>query len=129
LNNLIVDGERASEDQLRERRERSLGLSLADARAALGAVPGAKRFAAEKEVKAYQLLGPKGAKELKASAVTHDYFAVSSLRIAEGRGFTREDEESVAAVAVLGHRAAGALFPEGGAVGGTIKLNHQWLQV
>ena len=92
-------------------------------------MPGSTRFAAEKEVKAYQLLGPQGAKELKASAVTHDYFAVSSLKIAEGRGFTRDDEESVAAVAVLGHRAASALFPDGGAVGGMIKLNHQWLQV
>ena len=51
LNNLVVESRPADGDALREVRARSLGLSRADAQAALDVVPGAEAFAAEKRIK------------------------------------------------------------------------------
>ena len=135
LHNLIAQSRPQDEDARRETRERSLGLSLADARAALAVVPGAERFAAEKAVKTYAVFSDHGRSDAQASGVSPDYFALSSLRVARGRALTQADDDALAAVAVLGHQAAADLFPDsagpGGAdpVGQLVKVNHIWLQV
>ena len=129
LNNLIVQSLPADQDALRERRQRSLGLSLADARAALAVVPEARAVAAEKDIRVYEVLAGSRRSDAKASAVTPAFFELSALRAAQGRLFEQADEDALAAVAVLGHQAAAALFPGGDAVGQVIKLNHAWLQV
>ncbi|MCK7592381.1 ABC transporter permease [Pseudomarimonas salicorniae] len=129
LNNLIAQSQPADQDALRERRQRSLGLSMADARAALAVVPEATAVAAEKDLRVHEVLAGSRRSDAKASAVTPDYFALSALRVAEGRLFEAADEAGLAAVAVLGHQAAASLFPDGSAVGQSIKLNHAWLQV
>jgi putative ABC transport system permease protein len=130
LHNLIVQARPQDEDARRETRERSLGLSIADARAALAVVPGAERFAAEKAIKTYAAFSDRGHSDAQASGVSPDYFALSSLRVARGRALTQADDDTLAAVAVLGHQAAADLFPEGGdPVGQLVKVNHVWLEV
>lgn len=129
LNNLIVAAKPQEEQRLWELRKRSLGLTLADARAALSVVPEVKRFAAEKAIRTYSVFSEYASSDAGASGVTPDYFSMSSLRIAVGRELTVDDETRSAAVAVLGHQAAATLFPKGGAVGREIKLNHVWLRV
>ena len=129
LNNLIVQSLAADQDALRERRQRSLGLSLADARAALAVVPEANVVAAEKDIRVHEVLSGSRRSDAKASAVTPDFFALSALRAGQGRLFDQADEDGLAAVAVLGHQAAASLFPDGDAIGQAIKLNHAWLQV
>ena len=129
LTNLIVRGLPADADALRERRERSLGLSLADARAVAAVVPGAVAMAAEKEVRAQVIIGDASRADLQATGVTPAFFELSSLRLASGRGLDEDDEARMAAVAVLGHQAANTLFPDGDAVGKPLKVNHVWLTV
>jgi putative ABC transport system permease protein len=130
LHNLIAQARPQDEDARRETRERSLGLSVADARAALAVVPGAERFAAEKAIKTYAAFSDHGRSDAQASGVSPDYFALSSLRVARGRALTQADDDTLAAVAVLGHQAAADLFPEGGdPVGQLVKVNHVWLEV
>ncbi len=129
LNNLIVRSVSADQDALRERRQRSLGLTLNDARAARDVVPGATAVAAEKEIRVHEVLAAGRRSDAKASAVSPAFFELSALRAAEGRLLDADDDARMAAVAVLGHQVATRLFPDGGAIGQPIKLNHAWLQV
>src|SRR5690606_24441638 len=114
---------------LKETRARSLGLSLADGRAALAVVPGAEKFAAEKPIRTHSVFSDHGGSDARASGVSPDFFELSSLQVARGRALTAEDDATMAAVAVLGHQAAADLFPGGDALGGYVKVNHAWLQV
>jgi len=129
LRNLIAEARPQDADTLKETRARSLGLSVADAEAALSVVPGAERFAAEKLVKTHSCFSDSASSDAQASGISPDYFALSSLQVAQGRALTKNDDDSLAAVAVLGHQAAASLFPKGHAVGQLIKVNHVWLQV
>ena len=129
LNNLIVEAKTFDSETLREQRARSLGLTRADARAALAVVPGADRFAAEKRIKTHAVFSEAGSGDAQASGVTPDYFELSALQIAQGRALNAADEAGLAAVAVLGHQAARDLFPDGNAVGRHVKVNHVWLDV
>ena len=111
LHNLIAEARPQDDETLKETRARSLGLSVADARAALAVVPGAERFAAEKPVKTHSVFSDYGSDDAQASGVSADWFALSSLQVARGRALTAEDEAALAPVAVLGYQAANDLFP------------------
>ncbi|MFS2020682.1 ABC transporter permease, partial [Massilia sp. CT11-108] len=56
LNNVIVESKGNTDEQLKDIRTRSLGLSAADAAAALSVVPGAQSVALKKEIKVDQLI-------------------------------------------------------------------------
>ncbi|HET6631929.1 MAG TPA: ABC transporter permease [Rhodanobacteraceae bacterium] len=130
LHNIIVQANSPHDpDSLKEVRERSLGLTLADARAALKVVPGAQRFAAQKAVHVQSVFSDAGAGKIEASGVSPGYFALSSLHVAAGRALTQDDNDRLAAVAVLGHQAAAELFPGGKALGRLVKVDHVWLRV
>src|SRR3546814_17137684 len=70
LHNLIAQARPQDDDARRETRERSLGLSVSDARVALAVVPGAERFAAEKAVKTYAAFSDHGHSYAPASGVS-----------------------------------------------------------
>ncbi|KFN42107.1 hypothetical protein N790_11925 [Arenimonas malthae CC-JY-1] len=129
LTNLVVEAKTFDETSLRELRARSLGLTRADAQAALDVVPGAVAMAAEKRLRTDAVASDHAASDAQASAISPSFFELGSLRVAEGRALTQADEDALAAVAVLGHQAARSLFPQGGAVGQHVKVNHAWLEV
>jgi putative ABC transport system permease protein len=129
LKNLIVERATLDAETQKENRARSLGLRLADARAAAAVVPGAEHFAAEKRIHRYAVYSDAGTSGAQASGVSPEYFALTSLRAAEGRLLTAQDDERLAAVAVLGHQAARELFPDGDALGRLVKVNQVWLRV
>jgi putative ABC transport system permease protein len=130
LHNLIVQANSPTDnDSLKELRKRSLGLTLADARAAMQIVPGAQRFAAEKKVRVESVFSDEGSGDIQASGVTPGYFELAALHVATGRALSRHDENTLAAVAVLGHQAAAELFPGGKAVGRLVKVDQVWLRV
>jgi len=129
LHNLIVERIALDPETQKESRVRSLGLSLADARAAVGVVPTAKFYAAEKRVHTVSVFSDEAESNAQASGVSPDYFTLGSLRIAVGRALTADDDDRLAAVAVLGYQAARDLFPDGAALGRLIKVNHVWLRV
>lgn len=129
LHNVIAEAVAQDDATLKETRARSVGLSLADAQAALAVVPGADRFAAEKPIKTYSAFSDQASGTAQASGVSADYFELSSLQLAQGRGFVADDEARLSAIAVVGAQAARELFPDGRALGGYLKVNHVWLQV
>jgi putative ABC transport system permease protein len=130
LHNLIVEAHSPQDDSaLKELRARSMGLTLADARAALEVVPGATGFAATKGILAQTVFSGSGSGDIMASGVSPGYFAMSSLKVAQGRTLTRQDDDTLAAVAVLGAQAARTLFPEGHALGRLVKVDQVWLRV
>ncbi|GAB1408785.1 ABC transporter permease [Thermomonas brevis] len=130
LHNLIVEAKPQDDGTLKETRTRSLGLSVADARAALTVVPHAERFAAEKPVKTHSVFSDySDSSNSQASGVSPDWFVLSSLKIARGRALTDLDDAELAAVAVLGHKAAFDLFPQRDPIGEYVKVNHVWLEV
>ena len=116
LQNLIVEAKPQDDDTRKETRARSLGLSVADAGAALVVVPGAEKFAAEKPVKTHSVFSDTGSSDAQASGVSADFFELSSLQVAGGRALGADDEQAMAAVAVLGHQVASDLFPGAAAI-------------
>ncbi len=129
LNNIVVESREQDEETLREQRARSLGLSLTDARVALAVTPAAKKFAAEKAVKVHSVFSNVAAADLAVSGVSPDYFSLSALALVNGRLFNEQDDQALSAYAVLGDQAARSLFPDGNALGQTIKVNHVWFEV
>ena len=69
LNNLIVEAKSRDEDSLREERARTLGLTLADAAAALSVVPGAEQYAGSKAIRTYSVGSDAGQSDAQASGV------------------------------------------------------------
>jgi putative ABC transport system permease protein len=129
LHNLIVEAKSQDDDALKEVRARSLGLTVADARAALDVVPSADRYAAEKHVHRWGVFSDSGHSDAEVSGISPDYFELASLRIAQGRALDASDNDTLAAVAVLGAQAAHELFPDGKPLGRLLKVNQVWLRV
>jgi putative ABC transport system permease protein len=129
LHNLIVEAKPQDQDTLKEIRARSLGLSEADARAALAVVPSAERYAAEKRVHRWGVFSDEGQSDAEVSGISPDYFTLAALRVAQGRALDAKDNDTLAAVAVLGAQAAHDLFPDGKALGHLVKVNQVWLRV
>jgi len=129
LHNLIVEAKTQDADSLKETRARSLGLTVADARAALEVVPAAEDYAAEKRVRRWDVFSDVGRSEAGVSGISPSYFKLASLRVAAGRALDANDDQRLAAVAVLGAQAAHELFPDGKSLNRLIKVNQVWLRV
>ena len=86
-------------------------LSTRDAQAIRDAVPGVERVVAKIEVEAWKVLSPAGRAKPRVLGVSSDYPALVRLALHEGRFFDRTDEDTHAAVCVIGdqvRRAMGA---------------------
>ena len=59
------------------------------------------------------------------NGVTSSYFQTAGLDIAEGRAFTREEEQRAARVVVLGHSVADALFPNSDPLNKQVRIRGQ----
>ncbi|NDI84045.1 ABC transporter permease [Undibacterium crateris] len=129
LDNIIVESKTMDYKRKKDLRSRSLGLSEADAQAALNVVPGARSVALRKEIKVDQLVYQSRVIEGRAYAISNAYMQHSGLQMGKGRWFSEEGNNSLAAVCVLGPRLAKELFGDQAAVGEKIKLNHVWLEV
>lgn len=129
LNNVLVESKNLTPERLKDIRTRSLGLSAADGAAALSVVPGAQSVAFRKELKVDQLSRGATVANASAFAVSPAYAEHSGVSVSGGRWFTAQDGATLAPVCVLGARLAHTLFGNEPAVGGRIKLNHQWLEV
>lgn len=129
LQNLIVESKTYSNEELREIREDSLGLTMADVNAALATLPFVTDFSAEKQIKVFALYSDYAKAEVEAIGVTSNYFDLSNLQPAQGRLLNQTDQTTTAQVAVLGADAAASLFPATNPVGQYVKINHVWFLV
>lgn len=129
LNNILVEAKSIDPERLKEIRVRSLGLSAADAAAALAVVPGAQSVALKKEIKVDQLVSGSNVISARAFAVSPAYAEHGDLHVVNGRWFDAADGSTVSPVCVLGARLAHTLFGNANPVGERVKLNHVWLEV
>ncbi len=129
LRNLIVEARDLDRESLNEVRKHSAGLNLRDAESIARTLPFVENWAGMRHFRTWSLFSREGQGGATVYAVSPDYFDLSSLEAANGELFDEDDNRGFAQLAVLGSAAARDLFPNGGAVGQHIKVNHLWLQV
>ncbi len=129
LNNVLVNAKKMDEPQLREIREYSIGLSLRDIEVAKEALPFIDNISAEKQIKPFIVFSKHSKSNASVFGVTPSYFNLSQFATSKGRLFDAEENMAFRQVAVLGAEAEKGMFPEGGAVGSLIKVDHVWLKV
>ncbi len=129
VRNLIVQAREYDDEELKEIRKHSVGLSLRDLAAVQVTLPFVEQSAAQKHVKTYSVYTGEGEAKSNVVGVSEDYFALSNLKAGKGRLFNSDDNLRYAQVAVLGAVAARKLFPKGDVVGKKLKVNHLWLEV
>ncbi len=66
---------------------------------------------------------------LQLCGTTDSLIIVNNFQIAEGRNLSNEDVEFARGVCVVGQQVSQRLFPQGGAVGQTIKINEQKYEI
>ena len=67
----------------------------------------------------------RSADNVQLNGVTSSYFETAGLNIAEGRAFTREEEQRAAKVVVLGFSVADALFPNSDPLNKQVRVRGQ----
>ena len=130
LHNVLVRAKTFKEDELREIRQKSLGVSQRDAAAIAEAVPGIDRVAPRIRIDPFKVISPSGKSEGDAVyGVTPNYAGLAHLGVAEGRSLDPLDEDTHAQVCVIGPAVRRDLFGYGPAVGQLVKVNDVWLEV
>nr|WP_261925104.1 ABC transporter permease [Shewanella sp. NFH-SH190041] len=129
VRNLVLNSKPMDNEAQKTVREHSIGLHLHDITAIKDSLPFIHNWSGEKQLKVYSLFSAHGRSDAGVQGVSPSYFTLSAFHLAKGRTFTLEDDSHFAQVAVLGPEAARSLFPQGPALGGLIKINHQWFTV
>jgi putative ABC transport system permease protein len=130
VRNVLIDSRPATSDQdLQARRRTSPGLNDRDIRILEANIEGLEMFSARKTMHPAMVL-PKPPGDLpELYGVRPSYAAIHNLRVVEGRFFNAREDNSSAAVCVLGEAAKINLLGYGSAVGKFIKVNDNWLEV
>jgi len=117
------------DEELREIRRKSPGVSLRDAEAIRQSVPGVAVVAAKIEIDPYKVLSGASVTEAKVFGVEDSHDQLVEIPLAEGRFFDAIDLASHAQVAVVGDRTARELFGFDSAIGQLVKINDVWFEV
>ncbi len=130
VNNILIEAKEAVDrNELQTRRQISPGLTFRDFRAIQENVPGVAALTPRKRFKPLKVL-PKTPNEAPVLiGVEPSYLEIQSLKIAEGRWFTDQENKDSAPVCVLGESAKVNLLGFEPAVGKYVKINDSWLQV
>jgi putative ABC transport system permease protein len=130
LRNVLVRAKTFKDDELREIRQQSLGVSQRDAAAITEAVPGVDLVVPRIHIDPYKVISPSGKTDGAAVyGVTPSYRELAHLVLAEGRFLDPLDESMHAQVCVIGPEVRRDLFGYGQALGGLVKVNDIWLEV
>jgi putative ABC transport system permease protein len=130
VRNVLVDSRPTmSRDEFQQRRKSSQGLNDRDVRILRANIEAIEAVSPRKTLHAASVL-PKPAEDLpELYGVAPSYSFIHSLHLAEGQFFDASDDASSAPVCVLGETAKVNLLGYGPAVGKSIKVNENWLQV
>jgi putative ABC transport system permease protein len=130
VHNVLVRARTFKEDELREIRQKSLGVSQRDAAAIAEAVPGVDLVAPRIRIDPYKVISPGGKSDGDAVyGVTPRHADLAHLVLAEGRFLDPLDESTHAQVCVIGPGVRRDLFGYGPALGELMKVNDVWLEV
>jgi putative ABC transport system permease protein len=130
LRNVLVRAKTFKDDELKEIRRKSPGVSVRDAAAIEEAVPGVRLVAPRLRIDPYKVLSPSGrAANVAVFGVGPAQADLSHLVVAEGRFIDPLDEREHAQVCVIGPAVRHELFGYGPALGQRVKVNDLWLEV
>ncbi len=129
IRNVIVKAKTFPDDDLREIRQKSAGLSMRDVDAMLMSVPGVETVAPKIDIEPYQVLAGRQIAEAKLAGVSAQYADLMSLGLQDGRFFDPVDERQHAQIAVIGQGTRRTLFGFDDAIGRRLKVNDVWLTV
>ncbi|MBT8495197.1 MAG: ABC transporter permease, partial [Deltaproteobacteria bacterium] len=129
VRNVLLRSVDQKDDQLKEIRQKSMGLSRRDMRAIEEAVEGVEIVAPRLEVKTYKVLSHSGKSEAAVQGVSEHQNELINLELEEGRFIDSLDERDHAQVAVLGASVRRDLFGAEPAIGRPVKVNDVWFEV
>jgi putative ABC transport system permease protein len=130
LHNVLVESRPAtSQEEFQQRRRSSPGLTERDVRVLTANVDGLDLISPRRSLHPQRVL-PRPAHDVpELYAVRPSYAGIHNWQLEEGSLFDTKDDDSSAAVCVLGETAKTALFGYGPAAGKFLKVNETWLQV
>ena len=130
VRNLIIEAKDVSDAQeLLKIRKTSPGLSFKDLRV-IRANVSSLTLSSPRKCFSPTAISPKPRQDNPGVyGVAPEYLSIAGLKIITGRFFDKDDNDSRAAVCVLGEGAKANLFPQKQAVGEYVKVNEQWLRV
>ena len=130
LHNVVVRGIELKDDEAREIRTKSLGVSMRDVEAIRQAVPGVELVAPKAEIDPYQVLAASGTMDdTSVYGVAADHARLVDLSLAEGRFIDSLDVRNHAQVAVIGDGVRRTLFGFEAVLGEHLKVNDVWFEV
>ncbi len=129
LHNVVVRSKQLKDDDLREIRAKSLGVSMRDAEAIRSAVPGVELVAPKAEIEPYAVIAANGSTEAQVYGVSNSHALLVNLELVEGRFVDVLDIRDHAQVAVIGDAVRQDLFGYEPALGQHLKINDVWLEV
>jgi putative ABC transport system permease protein len=130
VRNILIDSRQAtSQEEFQQRRRSSPGLSDRDVRILQANIDAVETLSARKTLHPARVL-PKPSREMpELYGVRPAYSVIHSLHLAEGSFFSKADDDSSAAVCVLGEGAKVNVLGYGPAIGKYVKVNDTWLEV
>jgi putative ABC transport system permease protein len=130
LENVVVRArEIRGDEEQREVRRKSLGVSLRDGEAIRDAIPGVLQIAPKIEVKPWKVLAAEGSSDAAVYGVSAEHAELVSLEMAEGRFLDPVDILQHAQVAVIGETVRRDLFGFDQALEQHLKINDVWFEV
>jgi putative ABC transport system permease protein len=129
LRNVLVRAKEIKEDELKEVRRKSLGVSNRDAAAIAEAVPGIEVVTPRIKIDPYKVLSASGKTAATVYGVGARHADLAHLVLQEGRFLDPRDETPHAQVCVIGPGVRRDLFGYGPALGQLLKVNDIWLEV
>ncbi len=130
VRNIIVEAREAPEYQSLQRvRKLSAGLSFQDLRAIQANIAGLTASTARKRLVPTQVRPKPQADVPTVYGVSSVYQKIAGLVTTRGRFFTDREDQTAAAIAVLGQGAAASLFGIDDPIGQFVKVNQQWFRV
>jgi putative ABC transport system permease protein len=130
LRNVLVRAKTFKDEELREIRQKSLGVSQRDAAAIAEAIPGVELVAPRIRIDPRKVLAPGGKTEgATVYGVTWRHAELAHLTLAEGRFLDALDERTHAQACVIGPSVRRDLFGYTPALGHVLKIDDVWCEV
>ena len=130
LENVVVRArEIKGEEERREVRSKSLGVSLRDGEAIRDAIKGVHQVVPKVEIEPWKVHAAEGSSDARVYGVAAEHASLVHLAVNEGRFLDSLDIRDHTQVAVIGEAVRRDLFGYGQALGQHLKINDVWFEV
>ena len=129
IRNIIIQAKEFKNEELRQIRTESLGVSMRDVEALMNVLKPKPLITASRVIKTYQINSAAARSDSRVLGVSSTYPEIQNLNIRQGSFFSEQEERDNAQVCVLGMASKQKLFGFEEAVGKQIKINDVWMTV